>query len=84
MGLNPVAVTQISVMARVLSKDFLDIQVTIECRFIQNLVRDMIITYNQILFPVSGLYFSEKKTDFWRRIKSPETKMVDILLLQSS
>ena len=84
MGLNPVAVTQISVMARVLSKDFLDIQVTIECRFIQNLVRDMIITYNQTLFPVSGLYFSGKKTDFWRRIKSPETKMVDILLLQSS
>ena len=50
---------------RVLSKEFLDIQVTIECRFIQNLGRDMIITYNQILFPVSGLYFSGKKTEIF-------------------
>ena len=30
------------------SKDFLDIQATIECRFTLKLVRDMIITYSQM------------------------------------
>ena len=28
-------------------KEFLDIEVTIECRFTQKLVRDMIVTYSQ-------------------------------------
>ena len=38
---------------------------------------------NPITFPVSEFCFSEK-TDILRRIKPQETKMVDILLLQSS
>ena len=44
VGLNPVAITQTSDMAPVLSQEFLDIQATIECRFTLKLVRDMIIT----------------------------------------
>ena len=42
---NPVAITYTSDIAPVLSKEFLDIQATIECRFTLKSVRDMIITY---------------------------------------
>ena len=35
-------------MVPVSSKEFLDIQATIECRFTLKLVRDMIITYSQM------------------------------------
>ena len=48
MGLNHVAVTKISDMAPVLSKEFLDIQATIKCKFTLKLVRDRIITYSQM------------------------------------
>ena len=34
-------------IAPVLSKEFLDVQATIECRFILKCVCDMIITYSQ-------------------------------------
>ena len=40
----PVAVTQTSDFAPVLSKEFLDIQATIECGFALKRVRDMIRT----------------------------------------
>ena len=35
-------------MAPASSKEFLDIQATVECGFTLNLVRDMIKTYNQM------------------------------------
>ena len=37
-------------IAPVLSRKFLDIQTTIECRFTLKDVRDMILTYNQLSF----------------------------------
>ena len=47
MGLSPIAVTQSSDMAPVLSKECLDIQVNIECEFSLKCVRDMIKAYSQ-------------------------------------
>ena len=47
VGSNPVAVTYTSDLASVSSKEFLDIQVTLECRFTLKHVRDMIRTYNE-------------------------------------
>ena len=44
---NPVAVTKTSDIAPVPSKEFFDIQATVECRFTLRRVRDMIITYSQ-------------------------------------
>ena len=46
MGSNPVAV-KTSDFAPALSKEFLDIQATIECGFTLKRVRDMIRTYSQ-------------------------------------
>ena len=46
VGSSPVAVTEISDFAPVLSKEFLDIQATIECEFTLKRVRDMIRTYS--------------------------------------
>ena len=46
-GSNPVDVTKLQISPLVLSKKFLDIQVTIECRFTLKYVRDMIITNHQ-------------------------------------
>ena len=43
---NPVAVTETSDMAPVLSKEFLDIQASMKYRFTLKLVHDMITTYN--------------------------------------
>ena len=37
-------------IAPVLSRKFLDIQATIECRFTLKDVRDMILSYNQLSF----------------------------------
>ena len=48
MGSNPVAVTSLSDFAPASSKEFLDIQATIECGFTLKRVRDMIKTYSQI------------------------------------
>ena len=48
MGSNPVAVTQTSDIAPVSSKEFLDIQATIECKFTLKRVHNMIITYSLI------------------------------------
>ena len=45
MGSNPVAVTSPSDFAPASSKEFLDIQATIECGFTLKRVRDMIKTY---------------------------------------
>ena len=46
LGLSPVAVTYTSDLALALSKEFLEIQGTIECGFTLKLVRDMTRTYN--------------------------------------
>ena len=43
----PVAVTYTSDIVLVSSKEFLDIQATIESRFTLKVIRDMIITYSQ-------------------------------------
>ena len=48
MGSNPVAVTSPSDFAPASSKEFLDIQATIECGFTLKRVRDMIKTYSQM------------------------------------
>ena len=49
MGSNPVTVTSPSDFAPASSKEFLDIQATIECGFTLKRVRDMIKTYSQNL-----------------------------------
>ena len=49
VGSNPVAVTSPSEFAPASSKEFLDIQATIECGFTLKRVRDMIKTYSQNL-----------------------------------
>ena len=46
VGSNPVAVTKTSDTALISSKEFLDIQATIGCRFTLILLHDMIITYS--------------------------------------
>ena len=48
LGLSPVAVTSPSDFAPALSKEFLDIQATIECGFTLKRVRDMTRTYSQM------------------------------------
>ena len=52
LGSSPVAVTSPSDFAPASSKEFLDIQATVECGFTLKRVRDMIRTYSQgyILF----------------------------------
>ena len=47
MGLNPVAVTWTSNFVPVWSKEFLDIQATIECRFTLKWVCDMTYSYTE-------------------------------------
>ena len=54
MGSSPVAVTYTSDIVLVLSKEFLDIQATLECGFTLERVRDMIRTYSQKI-TVSGI-----------------------------
>ena len=56
VGSNPVAVTSPSDFAPASSKEFLDIQATIECRFTLKRVRDMIKTYRY------GICFNEGGT----------------------
>ena len=46
LGSSPVAVTLTSDYAPASSKEFLDIQATIECEFTLKRVRDMIRTYS--------------------------------------
>ena len=48
LGLSPVAVTSPSDFAPALSKEFLDIQATIECGFTLKCIRDMTRTYRLI------------------------------------
>ena len=48
VGSNPVAVTSPSDFAPASSKEFLDIQATIECGFTLKRIRDMIKTYSQM------------------------------------
>ena len=46
VGSSPVAVTETPDLVPVSSKEFLDIQATIQCDFTLKRVRDMIITYS--------------------------------------
>ena len=46
VGSNPVVVIYTSYMPPVLSKEFLDIQAAIECRFTLKHVRDILLTCN--------------------------------------
>ena len=55
VGSNPVAVTSPSDFAPASSKEFLDIQATIECGFTLKRVRDMIITYSLNLMYISEM-----------------------------
>ena len=48
VGSSPVAVTLTSDFAPASSKEFLDIQTTVECRFTLKGVRDMTRAYRQI------------------------------------
>ena len=48
LGSSPVAVTETSDFAPASSKEFLDIQATIECGFTLKRVRDMIRRYSQM------------------------------------
>ena len=48
LGLDSVAVTQTSDVAPVLSKKFLNIQATIECKFTLKRIRGMIITFSKM------------------------------------
>ena len=52
VGSSPVAVTSISDFAPASSKEFLDIQATIECGFTLKRVRDMIRTYSHDYGPL--------------------------------
>ena len=45
---SPVAATETSDIAAILSKEFIDIQATVECRFTLKRISDMISTYSQI------------------------------------
>ena len=77
VGSNPVAVTSPSDFAPASSKEFLDIQATIECGFTLKRVRDMIKTYSQTKFTYSllGKAF-EKQT---KTIEDQEKEEVDAL-----
>ena len=52
VGSNPVSVTEISDIAPVSSKGFIDIQATIECRLNLERAHDMIKTYSQLTIGV--------------------------------
>ena len=56
-GSNPVPVTQTSDIAPALTKEFLDIQATTECRFTLKHVRGTIRTYGQIFLLLFFLFF---------------------------
>ena len=64
VGSNPVAVTETSDFAPVSSKEFLDIQATIECGFTLKRVRDIIKTYSlKIVFKIKTGYKLELLTN---------------------
>ena len=73
LGSSPVAVTSPSDFAPASSKEFLDIQATIECGFTLKRVRDMRITYS-ISF-CSQTFLTGSKCTHYRNMKSigPET-----------
>ena len=52
LGSSPVAVTSPSDFTPASSKEFLDIQATIECGFTLKRVRDMTRTYNYLLITI--------------------------------
>ena len=62
VALNPVAVSYTSVIAPVSSREYLDIEGTIECRFTLKRVRDMITTYSQ---PKTSSYSTHRKHDIF-------------------
>ena len=56
LGSSPVAVTSSSDFVPASSKEFLDIQATIECGFTLKRVRDMTRTYSQLSFHIYRIY----------------------------
>ena len=56
LGLSPVGVTSLWDFAPASSKEFLDIQATIECRFNLNSVCDMTRTYSQLDFMFANVF----------------------------
>ena len=60
---SPVAVTSPSDLAPASSKEFLDIQATIECRFTLKRVRDMIRTYSQLLVHLNIFWYRSSHPD---------------------
>ena len=63
VGSNPVAVTSPSDFAPASSKEFLDIQATIECGFTLKRVRDMIKTYSQKILIVFDDMIADMNTN---------------------
>ena len=69
LGSSPVAVTSTSDFAPASSKEFLDIQATMECGFTLKHVRDMTRTYSWTLYEVNiseVLYFKLSVKTFFR------------------
>ena len=65
LGSSPVAVTSPSDFAPVSSKEFLDIQATIECGFTLKRVRDMTRTYSQYILFIGCLYYLSLHFHSW-------------------
>ena len=67
VGLSPLAVTQTEDLASSLSKEFLIIQASIECRFIMKRIRDMIRTYSQMHRTDKYSQYNSIIWPFWRK-----------------
>ena len=83
VGSNPVAVTSPSDFAPASSKEFLDIQATIECGFTLKHVRDMIKTYSQTPTDLAKLtnaveHDVVKKTDYNAKATSIEAQIAGL------
>ena len=61
VGSSPVAVTEILDFAPASSKEFFDIQATIECGFTLKCVRDMTRTYSQMPYTVYHAYMRDQQ-----------------------
>ena len=77
VGSKIVAVTYTSDIVPVSSKEFLDIQATIECRFTLKYVRDMIITYRHHFFYSEIVYRCIPKLEpFFIKFSSESTTVL--------
>ena len=76
VGSSPVAVTSPSDFAPASSKEFLDIQATIECGFTLKRVRDMIKTYSLILLVLLSEKLLKNKQ---KQLKIKEKKQIEAI-----